>query len=183
MGHRGHEDEHSLKHSLKPAIWRFPRSHGPLNHPFLFGTFHEINQLAIGIPTIYGNPHIGIPSIFSLTPIHWIRGWTLTKAQRQDLRPAIAGCHAAGCQRETLIMIEVGPCQQWSNGELTWNICETYVKHKCRLDVARLGASKAPMHFLPSGAQTEPKVAVIDLKPTVFRRFDSCRTGARGLKK
>ena len=106
-----HEDEHSLKHSLKPAIWRFSTSHGPLNHPFLFGSFHEINQLAIGIPTI-----------FFLKPIHWIRGWNLTKAQRQDLRPAIAGCHAAGCQRETLIMIEVGPCQQWSNGELTWNI-------------------------------------------------------------
>ena len=56
-------------------IWRFPKMGVPLNHPFLFGNFPNKNHPAIGVPPIYGNPHIptredGLIGIFQAYGLH-----------------------------------------------------------------------------------------------------------------
>ena len=42
--------------NLNYHIWRFPKMVVPLNHPFLFGIFHETNHPAIGIPPFMETP-------------------------------------------------------------------------------------------------------------------------------
>jgi len=60
-------------------IWRFPQMGVPLNHPFDFRIFHEINHPTFWGTPIYGNPYLG--------------GLTYCRPKRSEKPPVVADFH------------------------------------------------------------------------------------------